>query len=118
MYNEMDTITAISTAAGTGGISVIRLSGDKAFNIISKIFSKSDKKDKYFDVNLLPTHTIHFGYIFDDKLIDEVLISVFKKPNSYTGEDVIEISSHGGRLIAEKIIKSIINNGALYAEPG
>lgn len=114
----MDTITAISTAAGTGGISVIRLSGEKAFYIISKIFSKSDKRDKCFDINLLPTHTIHFGYIFNDKLIDEVLISIFKKPNSYTGEDVIEISSHGGRLIAEKIIKSIINNGARYAEPG
>ncbi len=115
----MDTITAISTPAGTGGISVMRISGDCSFEIISRIFSKSSKADISFDANMVPTHTIHFGYIFDDNLIiDEVLISIFKNPNSYTGEDVIEISSHGGRLIAEKIIKSILKNGARYAEPG
>jgi tRNA modification GTPase len=115
----MDTITAISTPAGTGGISVMRISGENAFSIISGIFSKSRRNDKYFDANQVPTHTIHFGYIFDDNsIVDEVLISIFKNPNSYTGENSIEISSHGGRLIAEKIINCILKKGARYAQPG
>lgn len=115
----MDTITAISTPMGTGGISVIRLSGEKAFSIISKIFRQNLKSNKIFRSDSFESHTIHFGYILDDELlIDEVLVSMFKNPNSYTGEDIIEISSHGGKLISSKIIDCILKNGARYAEPG
>jgi tRNA modification GTPase len=115
----METITALSTPSGSGGISVVRMSGNKSFKIIAKIFSQSKKNAKIFNVDNVLSHSIHFGYIFDNNIIiDEVLISVFKKPNSFTGEDLIEISAHGSRLITEKIIKCILKNGARYAEPG
>jgi tRNA modification GTPase len=98
---------------------VIRISGEKAFSIISKIFRQNLQNKKIFSVDYFASHTIHFGYILDDELlIDEVLISIFKNPNSYTGEDIIEISSHGGKLISSKIINCILKNGARYAEPG
>jgi tRNA modification GTPase len=130
--NLHDTITAISTALTESAISVIRISGNDAFAIIGKIFFKksktthpineshrmSDNKTPFTaaDVN---SHTIHYGYIYDNlELIDEVLVSVFKKPNSYTGEDVIEISSHGGILNTRKIFNLILANGARHAEPG
>jgi len=114
-----DTISAISTPIGEGGISVIRLSGDSAFEIIEKIFFKDTGKKKKIKTGETESHTIHFGYIFDeDKQTDEVLISIFKKPNSYTGEDTIEISSHGGLLITQKILKLTLKSGARHAEPG
>ncbi|HEY5124322.1 MAG TPA: tRNA uridine-5-carboxymethylaminomethyl(34) synthesis GTPase MnmE, partial [Ignavibacteria bacterium] len=88
----METITALSTPSGSGGISVVRMSGNKSFKIIAKIFSQSKKNGKIFNVDNVLSHSIHFGYIFDNNIIiDEVLISVFKKPNSFTGEDLIEI---------------------------
>lgn len=114
-----DTIAAISTPLGEGGISVIRISGDNAFSIIEKVFSKDKNNLKSFYISKELSHTIHFGFIFDnDKLTDEVLISIFKGPNSYTGEDVIEISSHGGVYISQKILSLILYNGAVHAEPG
>lgn len=114
-----DTIAAISTPLGEGGISVIRISGDNAFSIIEKVFSKDKNNLKSFYISKELSHTIHFGFIFEnEKLTDEVLISIFKGPNSYTGEDVIEISSHGGVYISQKILSLILYNGAVHAEPG
>ncbi len=120
--NLYDTIAAISTPAGEGGISVLRLSGENAFPFTEKVFRRDSSGRKKIDLLKTATHTIHFGYIFDNSenndLIDEVLISVFKSPNSYTGENVIEISSHGGFYIAQKILSVLINAGARNAEPG
>ncbi|MEO8664245.1 MAG: tRNA uridine-5-carboxymethylaminomethyl(34) synthesis GTPase MnmE [Ignavibacteria bacterium] len=117
--NLNETITAISTPPGEGGISVIRISGEDAFKVVEKIFFKDKNKDRKFSISETASHTIHFGYIFDNNiLIDEVLISIFKNPNSYTGEDVIEISSHGGTFIAQKIIALLLNKGVRHAEAG
>ena len=114
-----DTIAAISTPIGEGGISVIRLSGSGAFGIIRKIFFRDRNKSDKINTDKIQSHTIHFGYVFNgNELTDEVLISVFKKPNSYTGEDVVELSSHGGILVTQKILGIILANGARHAEPG
>lgn len=114
-----DTICAISTPIGEGGISIIRISGTAAFEIIEKIFYKSLDKSKSIKITDVSSHTIHFGFIFEDSnLIDEVLISIFKNPNSFTGEDIIEISTHGGLYVTQKVLKLIISEGARHAEPG
>lgn len=107
-----DTITALATAPGVSGLSVIRISGEESFDIINKIF---DSKD----INNQKTHTIHYGKIKEnDTIIDDVTVSIYKKPNSYTGEDVIEIGCHGGHIVTNEIIKAIQRNGARLAEPG
>ena len=117
--NLTDTISAISTPIGEGGLSVIRLSGNSAFDIIEKIFFKDLDRKKNIKISDIQTHTIHFGYLFDgNNLTDEVLISVFKKPNSFTGENTIEISSHGGVLVTQKILALTLKSGARHAEPG
>lgn len=119
MINLYDTICAISTPIGEGGISVIRISGSDSFNITQKIFSKSKDRSKILNIGDTNSHTIHFGYLFDDNLlVDEVLVSIFKSPNSYTGEDIIEISAHGGVFVTRKILNLIIKQGARHAEPG
>ncbi len=119
MINLNDTICAISTPIGEGGISVIRISGPDSFNITQKIFSKSKDKSKILNIADTNSHTIHFGYLFDeDNLVDEVLVSIFKSPNSFTGEDIIEISAHGGVFVTRKILSLIIKKGARHAEPG
>jgi tRNA modification GTPase len=106
-----DTIVAIATAPGVAAIGVIRLSGPTAISITEKIFSKT--------LNNQQSHTLHFGKIKDqDKIIDEVLVSLFKNPNSYTGEDVVEISCHGSPFIQNQILQLIINTGARLAKPG
>ena len=99
----MSTIVAISTAPGIGGIGIIRISGDKTFNIIEKIF-KQKKKQEIKDIK---GYTIKYGHIINpenDEIIDEVLVSFFKKPHSYTTEDMCEINSHGGIIIMQKIL--------------
>ena len=95
-----DTIAAIATAVSNGGISIIRVSGSEAFEVVGKIYrSKSGKKN----LNEFKSHTIHFGYIEDQgNTVDEVLVSVFKAPNSYTMEDVVEINCHGGAFVTKK----------------
>jgi len=114
-----NTIAAISTPLGEGGISVIRISGENTFGIIENIFYLDKHKKKRITVSEFNSHTIHFGYIFDNgSLIDEVLISIFKEPHSYTGENVIEISSHGGVYISQRILKLLLDKGAVHAEPG
>lgn len=119
MNNLYDTIAAISTPLGEGGISVIRISGSEAFSIISRVFSKTKDGVQRPEFGNLQSHTIHYGYIFSgEELIDEALVSVFRNPNSYTGEDVIEVSSHGGVYVTKKVLEAILGNGARHAEPG
>ena len=117
--NLNDTIAAISTPIGEGGISVLRVSGDKAFKIVENIFFKDKNGENRFDISRETSHTIHFGYILDnDSLIDEVLVSIFKTPHSYTGEDLIEISTHGGAYIVQRILSLLLKSGAQHADPG
>lgn len=117
--NLYETIAAIATPIGEGGISVIRVSGDNAFGIIGKIFSVDKDGLSKIDFQNIKSHTIHFGYILNnDELIDEVLVSVFKNPSSYTGEDVIEISCHGGVYITRRILELLLSKGARLALAG
>lgn len=111
-----DTICALSTPPGTGAIAVIRLSGPKTFEIVETLFRSSKKE---FSLNTVPSHTIHFGTIGDaDHILDEVLLSVFKSPNSYTGEDAVEISCHGSIYIQQKLLELLLNKGLRLANPG
>jgi len=116
-FNKEDTIVALATPAGTGAIAMIRLSGGRAIEIAGKIFKlKGNKKEK---VSAFKSHTIHFGVIHDNgQDIDEVLLYVFRAPNSYTSEDVIEISCHGSAYIQQRIIQLAIRNGARMAREG
>lgn len=107
-----DTIAAISTAQGIGAISIIRVSGPKAFEIVSKIFSNK----KFLEAS---SHTIHYGYIVDNgKKIDEVLVSKMNGPKTFTCEDVAEINAHGGITTTNEILELVLVNGARLAEPG
>ena len=109
IIQEFDTITAIATPIGTGGVGVIRISGDKSFEIINKIYSKTNPE----------AGKISHGWIVDgDKKIDEVIVLPFKNPNSYTGEDVIEIHCHGGINVVRNILDIVLKNGARMAERG
>ena len=109
----MDTIVAISTAMGNSGIGIIRMSGQDSFEIIRKIFKNKQKK-----VNITP-NTINYGYIADrDKIIDEVLVSFFESPKSFTTENMCEINSHGGIVVMKQILELCLKNGARMAEPG
>ena len=106
------TIIALATAQGISAIAVIRLSGKDAINLTNKVFKGKNLLDQ-------PTHTIHFGTIFNGgKMIDEVLVSVFKEPNSFTKENAVEISCHGSPVIVKEIIKTFLKQGARLAEPG
>ncbi len=111
-----DTICSISTPIGTGGIAVIRISGEESFEICEKIF-KSEFNKK---VTEMPGYTIALGNVVDNKghIIDQVLLSKFINPNSFTGENVIEISCHGGMAVAKMILKELIKSGARIAENG
>lgn len=120
-YNNMltgnETIAAISTAPGTGGIAVIRISGNNAFVVVDSIFhaKNSDK------VVAQQAYTMHFGEIInpkDGQVIDEVIVSVFRAPHSFTGEDTVEISCHGSMFIQQEILKLLIDNGCRLAKAG
>lgn len=116
MRSEKDTICAISTAQGMGAIAVIRLSGEEAFSICEKVFTPAQKDKK---LSAQKANTIHFGTIHDaDKDIDEVLVSLFRQPHSFTGEDVIEIACHGAPYIQQEILQLLIRNGARLAGAG
>lgn len=109
IIEEFDTIAAISTPIGTGGVGVIRISGDKSFDIAKNITTRKE----------LPAGKICHGWVVDgDKKVDEVIILPFKNPNSYTGEDVIEIHCHGGVNVVRNILDVILKNGARMAERG
>lgn len=106
------TIAVISTALSQGAISIVRVSGDQAIEIVQKIFSR--------DIRHVPSHTIHYGYILDDdkEVVDEVLVSVFRGPKTYTTEDIVEINCHGGVYITRKILSLVLSHGATMAKPG
>lgn len=112
---QNDTIVALATPSGVGAIAVIRLSGENAIKIAAKLFKSVRGKD----INQQKTHTIHLGHIIDNgKIIDEVLLSIFKNPNSYTGENVVEISCHGSSYIQQEILQLFLNNGCRMADNG
>lgn len=113
---KTETIAAIATAMTNSGIGIIRVSGDESISVVNKIFS--NKNNKKTLINAL-SHTVHYGFIYDgNELIDEVLVIVMKSPNSYTTEDTVEIDCHGGILVMNRILETIIKNGARLAEPG
>ena len=111
-----DTIIALATSSGVGAIAVIRISGNKAIEITNSFFQSKYRKK---DLTQVKTHTIHLGSIIENNhIIDEVLISVFKNPNSYTGENVVEINCHGSVYIQQEIIQLFLKNGVRNANPG
>ncbi len=110
-----DTITAISTANGAGGIGVIRISGEKAIIIADRVFKSISGKT----VAEMKGYTASYGYIYDDgEKIDEVVLTVFRKPHSYTGEDVVEISCHGGLFVTKQVLRTVITHGGVPAQAG
>lgn len=115
MLYSQDTIAAISTPQGNGGIGIIRISGEKAFKIAAEIFVGRKSFDE------IKTHTINYGKIVDPEsgeILDEVLLSKMKKPNTFTREDVVEINCHGGTVVLKNILELILKKGARLAEPG
>jgi len=112
---KTETISAISTPVGTGGISVIRISGERAISISDKIFKGGvSLKDA-------ATHTVHVGTIIEPetgRAIDRGVFTVFRMPHSYTGENVVEISCHGGVFVTRKVLQATLQAGARMAEPG
>ncbi len=107
-----DTICAVATALGTNAISIIRVSGDESIPVVNKIF-------KGKDLASVPTHTIWYGHIIDnDKIVDEVLVTVMKGPRSFTTEDVVEINCHGGIATTNKVLELLLRCGIRLAEPG
>lgn len=107
-----DTIVAISTALGVGAISIVRLSGEEAIDIVASCFKGKNLKE-------VSSHTINYGHIYnEEELIDEVLVSVMKAPKTYTSEDVVEINCHGGIIATNKILETMLTHGARLAEPG
>jgi len=109
---KTDTIVAIATPQGMGALGVIRLSGADSFFICEKVFRGKN-------LSLQASHTVHYGYIHEkDELIDEVMVSIFKAPKSFTTEDVIEISCHGSTYIVQRILQALLNHGARLAEAG
>ncbi len=113
MTNE--TIAAIATPHGTGGISVIRISGPESIAVVDKIFSAKNNK-KLKDAK---SHTLHYGYILDEgNVLDEVLVSVMLAPNTFTKEDTVEINCHGGLVVTESVLSKVLSKGASLATPG
>ena len=108
----MKTIAAISTALGNGGIGIVRMSGEDCFKILDKIFKPKNNSE-------IKPYSIKYGHIYEgDNIIDEVLVSYFVKPKSYTTENMCEINSHGSNIVLNKILQLCLKNGAILAEPG
>lgn len=108
---ENDTIAAIATSMGRSAVNIIKISGPESISIVSKIFTK--------DLSKLEPNTINYGFIKEDnELIDEVLVSLFTSPNSQTGEDIVEINTHAGISVTNKVLELLLSNGARLAEPG
>lgn len=111
-----DTITAIATGTTNAGISIIRISGSNAISVADEIFISKKGNKKLSEVK---SHTLHYGSVYDgDIMLDEVLVSVMKAPNTYTTEDIVEINCHGGIIVTKKILELVLNHGARIAEPG
>ena len=112
---KTDTIAAIATAMSNSGIGIVRISGSEALSIVDQIFVMKNKKR----LSEMPTHTIHYGHIYDGKeLIDEVMVLLMKGPKSYTKEDTIEIDCHGGVYVVKRVLETVLKYGARPAEPG
>ncbi|MGB6127715.1 MAG: tRNA uridine-5-carboxymethylaminomethyl(34) synthesis GTPase MnmE [Psychrilyobacter sp.] len=110
-----DTIAAISTPRGEGGIGIVRMSGKESLNILSKIFRPISNKK----VEELKNFTINYGHLYSgEKLVDEVMVSIMKGPKTYTKEDIVEINCHGGYLVTEKVLELVLSNGSRIAEQG
>ena len=106
-----DTICAIATMVGESSINVIRVSGKDSIEIVNKIFSR--------DISDVPSHTVHYGFIMENnEKVDEVFVSIFKSPKSFTTEDIVEISTHGGISSVNKVMELLLTNGCRLAEPG
>ena len=111
---EFDTIAAISTPIGEGGISIVRMSGEEAVKIANQVF-------KGANLTKVPTHTIHYGHIVDpasEQVIDEVMVSVMLAPKTFTREDIVEINCHGGIVVTNRILQLLLKTGARMADPG
>lgn len=114
VLTQYDTIAAIATPIGEGGISIIRVSGENALEIVNKIFRGAN-------LNKVASHTIHYGHIIDyanKDVVDEVLVTVMLAPKTFTRENTVEVSCHGGLLVTQKILQLILDNGARMATPG
>jgi len=110
------TIAAISTAMSASGIGIVRISGEDAMEIISRIYRSKGGKKRIKEV---PSHTIHYGYIYDgEELIDEVLVMIMRAPRTFTGEDTVEIDCHGGVFAMKRVLETVLKNGAEIAGPG
>ncbi|MDD6491717.1 MAG: tRNA uridine-5-carboxymethylaminomethyl(34) synthesis GTPase MnmE [Firmicutes bacterium] len=113
---KTDTIAAIATAMSNSGIGIIRVSGEESIEIVNSIYKNKNRNNVLKNYK---TNTIHYGFIYDDEeMIDEVMVSVMKKPGSFTSEDTVEINCHGGILIMNRILDLVIKKGARLAEPG
>lgn len=113
---KSDTIAAIATSLHSAGIGIIRISGDDAMEIIDKIYKS---KNGLKVLSKEKSHTIHYGYIVEnEKIIDEVMVSIMRAPNSYTKEDTVEINCHGGVFVTKKVLETVLRAGATLAEPG
>lgn len=111
---EFDTIAAISTPIGEGGISIVRMSGEDAVKIANKVFKGANLTE-------VPTHTIHYGHIVDPeskKVIDEAMVTVLRAPKTFTREDIVEVNCHGGIVVTNHILQLLLANGARMADPG
>ncbi|MBQ8247469.1 MAG: tRNA uridine-5-carboxymethylaminomethyl(34) synthesis GTPase MnmE [Lachnospiraceae bacterium] len=110
-----DTIAAIATALSPSGIGIIRISGDEAFEVANRIFKAKSNKS----ILEMASHTVHYGHIFDgDEIIDEVMVLLMEAPNSFTMEDTVEIDCHGGVYVMNRILQTVLKNGARLSEPG
>lgn len=122
LYDDADTIAAISTPIGEGGIGIVRISGDQSLDLLSKIFEPANHDIKKNDNNqlLIPSRLLTYGKIYDTKrnLIDEVLVSYMKAPTTYTGEETVEINCHGGIIPLRNILNTVVSLGARPAERG
>ena len=116
IINEFDTIAAISTPPGEGAIGIVRLSGEDALTIADKLYKAGSKR-----LSEVASHTINYGHIYNpktDEMIDEVMVSVMRAPRTFTKEDVVEINCHGGVVSVNRILQTVLQNGARMAEPG
>lgn len=131
MTPDQDTIAAIATPGGRGGIGIIKISGSKSFAIAGSIFRPNDsnrslvsgaaRAGQNSELLEFETHRIYYGHIVDPdngRLLDEVLVSAMKAPRTYTREDVVEINAHGGAVVLHTILKLVLRKGARFAEPG
>lgn len=108
-----NTIAAIATGMTNSGIGIVRISGENALEVIDRIYRGKHK------LSPQESHTIHYGHIYDEEqLVDEVLVSIMRAPKTYTGEDTVEINCHGGMLVVQKVLETVLKNGAQMAEPG